>query len=47
MFRTKNKKAINIALNCIKQGMDNATIEQITGLSVEEIEKLKTVNRKS
>ena len=31
-----------IAINCIKQGMDNNTIAQITGLTVAEIEKLHT-----
>jgi predicted transposase/invertase (TIGR01784 family) len=35
------KKSIDVVLNCIKQGMDNKTITQITGLTIDEIECLR------
>ena len=37
----EKKKAIEIARNCIDQKMDNKTIQQITGLTFEEIDELR------
>ena len=37
----ENRKAVNAAINCIKQGLDVETTSEITGLTIQEIEKLK------
>jgi len=37
----RKAQAVEIAKNCLKNGMDIKTIAQITGLSTDEIEKLK------
>ncbi len=37
----KAEGKVEIVLNCIKQGMDNDTISNITGLSIEEIESIR------
>jgi MoaA/NifB/PqqE/SkfB family radical SAM enzyme len=36
------KKAVEIAKNAIKEGVNNEFISKITGLSVEQVEKLRT-----
>ena len=40
--RGEKKSAFRVALNCLRKGMDIQTISEITGLSVERIERLKT-----
>lgn len=46
--KIENAKAIevtnNIALNAIQAGLDNALITQLTGLSIEEIDRLRNIN---
>jgi predicted transposase/invertase (TIGR01784 family) len=39
-------KALRVALNCLKKGMDVQTIAEITDLPVERIELLKTAVQK-
>ena len=40
----KREQAIEIAINCLKQGLDDNTIVEITELTVSEIENLKQNN---
>ena len=40
----ETKAKIEIAKNCIKNGLDNQTIQNITNLSIEDIENLRTEN---
>ena len=40
-YLVKLKSVIEIAKNCIFEGFDNLTIQKITKLSIEEIEKLR------
>lgn len=37
----EKKKAIEVAKNAIKKGLDNETISELTGLSINEIEAIR------
>ena len=38
----KKEQAVEIAINCIEQGLEINTIANVTGLTIQEIEKLKS-----
>jgi predicted transposase/invertase (TIGR01784 family) len=39
--RGRKEEKLILALNAIKKGFDNETIQELTGLPIEEIEKLR------
>ncbi len=41
MKEGENRKAIEIAINLIKNGLDNELIKNTTGLSIKEIKELR------
>ncbi len=41
-FKAKDERSIEIALNSIREGLDNFTISKITRLSIEKIEALRS-----
>lgn len=41
----KDEKALEIVKNSFKVGLDNITISQITGLKIDEIEKIRILHR--
>ena len=45
-FKVEERKAIEIALNCIIEGFDNLTISKITKLTVEKIQELRNSPKK-
>ena len=45
IFKAKDERSIEIAKKSIFKGFDNETISEITGLTVEQIEKLRIENR--
>ena len=45
-FKAKDERSIEIALNSIREGLDNFTINKITRLSIEKIEALRSDSTK-
>jgi predicted transposase/invertase (TIGR01784 family) len=40
-FKAKDERSVEIAINCIREGLDNITISKLTKLTIERIEMLR------